>query len=152
MRGNTGNAFDLTSVVVPTRAYRAAMHGRRPEPAGMFAPATNTSSPTTPPSSGLIIPDRAWAAGALGLHPVPERDLWRTDLIGVYLVAQEYLRPAMESRGQVFDRDAWISALLQLYSTEEYLCMLAAFNHATNDADQANQCRQRFVAHLVSCE
>ncbi len=68
----------------------------------------------------------------LGLSPVPAPNTWLDKLARVYLVARDYLTSFEAARGRAFDRDQWISVLLAKYPAEEYLCELAALNHASN--------------------
>lgn len=81
----------------------------------------------------------------LGLVPVPESTAWLENLVGIYLIARDYLVPLEGARGRVFDRDQWITALLAMHSAEEYLCQLAALNHATNADDLTGAYQQRFL-------
>ena len=68
----------------------------------------------------------------LGLSPVPAPNTWLDKLARVYLVGRDYLTSFEAARGRAFDRDQWISVLLAKYPAEEYLCELAALNHASN--------------------
>jgi hypothetical protein len=67
----------------------------------------------------------------------------------VYLTASEYLAPYESARRREFDRDAWISVLLDRYPAEEYLCRLAALNHAATDDELTIQCQGRFLSRLA---
>jgi hypothetical protein len=66
-------------------------------------------------------------------------------LVRVYLIAREYLAPFDAARGRVFDRDQWISVLLAKYPAEEYLCQLAALNHASGSDELTTAYQDRFL-------
>jgi hypothetical protein len=56
-------------------------------------------------------------------------------LTRVYLIAREYLEGFEAARGRVYDRDQWVAVLLAAHPAEEYLCQLAALNHAANSEE-----------------
>jgi hypothetical protein len=97
-------------------------------------------------SSGLVLPGIPTTAWMLGLSPVPEENAWLDRLTRVYLLARDYLVSYEDSRGRVFNRDQWITALLALYPVEEYLCQLAALNHAANSDELTLAYQERFLA------
>jgi hypothetical protein len=76
---------------------------------------------------------------------VPEENAWLDKLVRVYLVARDYLAPYEAAQGRVFDRDHWIKVLLAKYPVEEYLCQLAALNHATNYDELTVVYQERFL-------
>jgi hypothetical protein len=67
----------------------------------------------------------------------------------VYLTASEYLAPYESARRREFDREAWISVLLDRYPAEEYLCWLAALNHVATDDELTIECQARFLSRLA---
>ena len=95
--------------------------------------------------SGLVMSGISSTAWMLGLTPVPEENAWLDKLVRVYLVARDYLVPYEAAQGRVFDRDQWIKVLLAKYPMEEYLCQLAALNHASNSEELAVAYQQRFL-------
>ncbi|MCC2275477.1 hypothetical protein LKL35_08580 [Streptomyces sp. ET3-23] len=97
---------------------------------------------------GLVQSDLSWAAALLGLTAVPAAHTWM-DLTRVYLIAREYLEPAERARGRAWDRDAWITAVLDMYPREEYMCALAALNHASTDDALMLVYQDRFLARLA---
>ncbi|MEU6201142.1 hypothetical protein [Streptomyces sp. NPDC047061] len=114
--------------------------------AELFLPAKISSDP--PFSSGLVRPDLSWAARQLGLTPVTAERTWM-DLTGVYVIAREYLEEAERARGRALDCAAWMDVLLAKYSCEQYLCALAALNHATTRDDLLQSYLQRFLIRLA---
>jgi hypothetical protein len=81
----------------------------------------------------------------LGPTPVPMENAWLDKLVRVYLIARDYLAPFDAARGRVFDRDQWISVLLTKYPAEEYLCQLAALNHASSSDELTMAYQDRFL-------
>jgi hypothetical protein len=96
-------------------------------------------------ASGLVLPGIPSTAWMLGLSPVPGENTWIDKLARVYLVARDYLTPFHAARGRVFDRDQWIAVLLAKYPPEEYLCQLAALNHAANSDELTVAYQERFL-------
>ena len=96
-------------------------------------------------ASGLVLPGIRSTAWMLGLAPVPAENTWLDRLAQVYLVARDYLVPFEAARGRVFDREQWISVLLTKYPAEEYLCQLAALNHASNSDELTAAYLDRFL-------
>ena len=117
----------------------------RPAAGRFIAAAPHQPMSTRMSPSGLVLPGIPETARMLGLTPVPEPNAWLDNLTGVYLVARDYLVPLEAARGRPFDRDQWITALLAMHPAEEYLCQLAALNHATNSAELAGAYQQRFL-------
>jgi hypothetical protein len=124
------------------------MHGGAADETGLFIPAAPADA-TRLTASGLAIPDQVWAARALGLRPVREHGTAHRELVDVYLVAGQYLRPALAERGLAYEPQAWIAALLGLHTPEQYLCALAALNHAAGSPESIEPWRRRYVAHLA---
>ena len=81
----------------------------------------------------------------MACSPVPEENTWLDRLARVYLVARDYLTSFETARGRVFDRNQWISVLLAKYPAEEYLCQLAALNHASNSDELTAAYLERFT-------
>jgi len=96
-------------------------------------------------ASGLVLPGIPSTAWMLGLSPVPGENTWLDRLARVYLVARDYLASFDTARRRVFDRDQWIAGLLARYPAEEYLCQLAALNHAANSDDLTVAYQERFL-------
>jgi hypothetical protein len=96
-------------------------------------------------ASGLALPGIASTAWLLGLSPVLEENAWLDRLTRVYLVASDYLVPFDTARERDFDRDQWIAAVLARYPAEEYLCQLAALNHAANSDELTTAYMERFL-------
>ncbi len=96
-------------------------------------------------ASGLVLPGISSTAWMLGLTPVPEENAWLDKLVRVYLVARDYLAPYEAAQRRVFDRGQWIKVLLAKYPVEEYLCQLAALNHAANSDELTVAYQQRFL-------
>lgn len=96
-------------------------------------------------ASGLVLPGMNSTAPMPGPTPVPTENVWLDKLVRVYLIAREYLTPFDEARGRVFDRDQWISMLLAKYPAEEYLCQLAALNHASSSDELTMAYQDRFL-------
>jgi hypothetical protein len=96
-------------------------------------------------ASGLILPGISATAWMLGLTPVRGENTWLDRLARVYLIARDYLAAFDAARGRPFDRDQWIAALLAKYPVEEYLCQLAALNHAANSDELTLAYQQRFL-------
>lgn len=101
-------------------------------------------------ASGLVLPGIPATAWMLGLTPVPEENTWLDMLTRVYLVARDYLTLFEVRRGRVFDRDQWIAVLLARYPAEEYLCQLAALNHAANSDELTAAYQERFLAIVAA--
>jgi hypothetical protein len=80
-----------------------------------------------------------------GAEPVAGGNVWLERLVRVYLVARDYLVTFDQARGRDFDRDHWIAVLLRKYPAEEYLCQLAALNHAANSDELTEAYQQRFL-------
>lgn len=101
-------------------------------------------------ASGLVLPGIRSTAWMLGLAPVPAENTWLDRLARVYMVARDYLAPFEAARGRVFDRDQWISVLLAKYPPEEYLCQLAALNHASNSDELTAAYLDRFLGVVAT--
>lgn len=102
-------------------------------------------------AAGLVLPGVDDAARMLGLMPVRGSSAFVDRLMRVYLIAREYLEGFERARGRVFDRDQWVAVLLAAHPAEEYLCQLAALNHAVNARDDEMHLayRARFLEALA---
>jgi len=94
---------------------------------------------------GLVLPGVGPAASMPGLTPAPTASVWLDNLVRVYLIAGDYLASFDRARGRVFDRDQWVSVLLAKYPAEEYLCQLAALNHASASDELTAAYQDRFL-------
>ena len=121
---------------------------RRPR---VFVPGTAQRVPvvTRRSASGLVLPGLDDAARRLGLTPVLGEDAFVERLTRVYLIAREYLEDFESARGRKYERNQWIAVLLAAHSTEEYLCQLAALNHAANSDELTLAYRDRFLEMLA---
>ena len=115
-------------------------------PAGQRVPMGARTS-----ASGLVLPGIPSTAWMLGLSPVLAENTWLDRLARVYLVARDYLTAFDTARGRAFDGDQWIAVLLAKYPVEEYLCQLAALNHATN-SDELTVAYQERSLEVVAAD
>ena len=100
-------------------------------------------------ASGLVLPGVNDAAQLFGLMPVLGENAFLERLVRVYVIAREYLEGFERTRGRVFDRNQWIAVLLAAYPAEDYLCQLAALNHAANSDELTLAYRDLFLARLA---
>src|SRR4051794_28290527 len=98
------------------------------------------------PRPGLWVasaPDRPFAA-ALGLHQVREpADRWPADLFGTFLIASDYLLPAVaDTSDPTAAARQLLHQLLRVFPREQMLLTLAALNRISATADG----QQKFAA------
>lgn len=117
----------------------------------MFVPRAAQRMPvvTRRSASGLVLPGVDDAARRLGLTPVLGESVFVERLTRVYLIAREYLEGFETRRGRKYKRDQWIAVLLSAHPAEEYLCQLAALNHAANSDELTLAYRDRFLGALA---
>jgi hypothetical protein len=111
----------------------------------LFVPAPAVPAARTTPS-GLILPDLSWTAARLGLVPVA--DGWLETAVRAYLTASEYLGPYEQVRGNGFDPEVWIDALLRMHPRELYVQVLAGLNRAARFKEAVLEYQQRFLSRL----
>ena len=132
------------------RLYVDRMVTGRGSAHGLFVPIPRAAPPADRRSaSGLVLPGISSTAWMLGLAPVPEGHAWLDNLVRVYVIAREYLGPFEAACGRDFDRDAWIRVVLNLYPAEEFLCQLAALNHAATSDGLTLDAQQRYLDDMV---
>jgi uridine phosphorylase len=92
-----------------------------------------------------VLPETSLATWTPSSGPVVGSNVWLDRLVRVYLVARDYLVTFDRARGRRFDRGQWVAALLGKFPAEEYLCQLAALNHASNSDELTDVYQQRFL-------
>jgi hypothetical protein len=121
---------------------------RRPR---MFVPGAVQRVPvvTRRSGSGLVLPGVDDATQRLGPTPVLGENAFVERLTRVYLIAREYLEGFESARGRKYERNQWIAVLLAAHPAEEYLCQLAALNHAVNSEELTLAYKDRFLEMLA---
>jgi hypothetical protein len=99
--------------------------------------------------SGLVLSGVDEVARRLGLSSALGENAFMERLVRVYLIASEYLEAFEGARGRVYDRGQWIAVLLAAHPAEEYLCQLAALNHAASSDELTLAYRDRFLEMLA---
>ncbi|MFF4934251.1 hypothetical protein ACFY2H_35965 [Streptomyces griseofuscus] len=107
-------------------------------------PAVAGGANTSP--GGVLLPDLSWAATRLGL--VREPDGWLDTAVIAYVTASEYLGVFEDFRGDQFDPDVWLDALLRKHPREAYVEMLAFLNRAAPFKEAVLAIQQRFLERL----
>jgi hypothetical protein len=120
-------------------------------PSRLFVPGAARRVPvvTRRSASGLVLPGVDDAARRFGLTPVLGENAFVERLSRVYLIAREYLEGFENVRGRKYERDQWFAVLLAAHPVEEYLCQLAALNHAANSDELTLAYRDRFLGMLA---
>lgn len=117
----------------------------------LFVPGAARKVPvvTRRSASGLVLPGVDDVARMLGLTPVLGESAFVERLSRVYLIAREYLEGFESARGRKYERDRWFAVLLAAHPAEEYLCQLAALNHAANSEELTLAYQDRFLEMLA---